>query len=367
MITKSHKNEVPNSHDSPRISQRKFNLISPMFVVYLLLLLGGQGEATSEVSEGSPPDSQDTCYALKLAAQQIRREGYTAIDKADFIREQAYRLKDEAYEVRESAMEARSALETTLVETIALVRSQSTVTNLYIQEIRSTLSDIKKKMEDMEERMENMEEKMEEQDKKEEDRFAALDEHSKTVERKISEHAAVSSSISSHVSETLSTAITLKERQKAQMSEVRIISLYKIAEQTNPHLGATYDADLAVDGMVTFDRHHWADMAAYTHTTGAPGSKILIKLGGLFRIYKIKIWNLRHCCKERLIGAHIYADDRLVGTVIRAQGTYDFTIGNEDPVYAKEVTLKQPLGQTLHILELQIWGTGPFLGDDKFD
>ena len=351
-----------------------------MFVVYLnlLLLLDGQSEATSEVSEGSPSDSQDTCYALKLAAQQIRREGYTAIDKADSIREQAYRLKDEAYEVRESAMEAKSALETTLVETMALVRSQSTVTNLYIQEMRSTLSDIKKKMEDMEEKMEDMEDKieekmagmeerMEEQDKKEEDRFAALDEHSKTVERKISEHAAVSSTISSHVSDTLSTALTLKERQKAQMSEVRIISLYKIAEQTNPLTGGTYDADLAVDGMVTFDTPHWADMAAYTHTTTTPGSKIWIELGGLFRIYKIKIWNLRHCCKERLIGAHIYADDRLVGAVIRAQGTYDFTIGDEDPVYAKEVTLQQPLGQHLHILELQIWGTGPFLDDDKFD
>ena len=119
--------------------------------------------------------------------------------------------------------------------------------------------------------------------------------------------------------------------------------------------------------MVTFDRPHWADMAAYTHTTTTPGSKIWIELGGLFRIYKIKIWNLRHCCQGQLIGAHIYADDRLVGTVIRAQGTYDFTIGNEDPVYAKEVTLKQPLGQNLHILELQIWGTGPFLEDDKFD
>ena len=81
-------------------------------------------------------------------------------------------------------------------------------------------------------------------------------------------------------------------------------------------------------------------------------------------MYKIKIWNLRHCFQDRIIEAHIYTDDRLIGTVIRAQGTYDFTIGYEDPVYAKEVTLQQPY---LYIIELQVWGTGPFLEDDKLD
>ena len=91
----------------------------------------------------------DACNALKEEAQEIRREGYSAIDKADVIREQAYRvkdeafeLKDEAYDIKESAMEARSELERTLVETLALMKSQATVTNLYIQEIRTTLSSV---------------------------------------------------------------------------------------------------------------------------------------------------------------------------------------------------------------------------------
>ena len=41
----------------------------------------------------------DTCQALKKAAEDIRQEGYSAIDKADKIREQAYQAKDEAYEM----------------------------------------------------------------------------------------------------------------------------------------------------------------------------------------------------------------------------------------------------------------------------
>ena len=342
-----------------------------------LLLLALVCSPCAGTTEVSPPDrerdEEDTCQTLKQEAQQIRREGYTAIDKADTIREQAYRVKDEAfelkeeaYEIKESALEAKSELETMLVETIASVRSQSTVTNLYIQEIRSTLSGMKEKMEKMEEKLEDIEGRIGEQDSRGDERFTALTKQSQTIEKKISEQAAVSSTISSHLTETLTTTQTVKERQEAQMSEIRLISLYKMTGQTNTHSG-TYDSDLAVDGMITFDTHHWADMRTYSHTTNtSPGNKLWLSLGGLFRIHKIKIWNLRHCCQERLIGAHIYADDRLVGTVIRAQGSYDFDIGEEEAIYAKDVTLQQPLGQHLHIIELQVWGTGPYSEDDKF-
>jgi hypothetical protein len=82
------------------------------------------------------------------------------MDKADSIRvrEQVYRLKNVALERKESEMAARSELELTLLETIALIWSQSTIANVYIQEIRETetLSDMKNRM-----KMKGMEEKME--------------------------------------------------------------------------------------------------------------------------------------------------------------------------------------------------------------
>ena len=222
------------------------------------------------------------------------------------------------------------------------------------------------KMEKMEEKLEEIEGRIGEQDSRGDERFTALTKQSHTIEKKISEQAAVSSTISSHLTETLTTTQTVKERQEAQMSEIRLISLYKMTGQTTTHSGS-HDSDLAVDGMIIFDTHHWADMRTYSHTANtSPGNKLWLSLGGLFRIHKIKIWNLRHCCQERLIGAHIYADDRIVGTVIRAQGSYDFDIGEEEAIYAKDVTLQQPLGQYLSILELQVWGTGPYSEDDKF-
>ena len=95
----------------------------------------------------------DTCNALKEEAQEIRRKGYSAIDKADFIREQTNQVKDRAFlslkmklMILRRAMEGRFELETTLVETLALMKSQATVTNLYIQEIRTTLRSVSSRM-----------------------------------------------------------------------------------------------------------------------------------------------------------------------------------------------------------------------------
>lgn len=299
--------------------------------------------------EGRPPGREgsvvDACNALKEEAQEIRREGYSAIDKADAIREQAYRvkdeafeLKDEAYDIKERAMEARSELETTLVETLALMKSQATVTNLYIQEIRKTLSSLSSRMD----RLEGM-----------------IEEIGQKVEDSASE-------VAEKVSETQSTAATIKNRQQAWISEIRLISLYKMTEENNRH-GGGYDSDLATDGQFTHDRHVDDSIRTYTHTgSRANNNKIWIELGGVFRIHKIKIWNLRHCCKEQIVGSHIYADDELIGTVIQALSTYDFTVSDKDPTYASRITLHQPLALHMVILELQVWGSGPFQQDDKF-
>ena len=333
-------------------------------ILWLLLLLYSLCVYTATGNPHTPPDRTDT-----LAAQQIRREGYAAIDKADAIREQAYRVMEEALEMKKSALEAKSALESVLVEAITLFRSQSSATNVYIQEMRTTLGDIEDKIGDLEDKIEGVEDKiegveerMDKQDEKIEENFAVLGEQTNGIKEKMAEQEALSSSISEHVSETLSTAQTLKSRQEVQINEDRLISLFKNTGTNNPH--PQRDAGLAVDGMVTFGQTHWSDMAAHTDTpTADPGNKLWVELGGLFKIHVIKIWNVRHCCTERIVGTHVYVDETLVGTVIRAEKNYEFTV---DGVYGREITLVQPLSQHLHIIELQVWGTGPYSEDDRF-
>ena len=136
-------------------------LLSLFFLALSFGLVSGQQRNATVIALGMRPNSKesvlDSCQALKEEAQEIRQEGYSAIDKADIIRDQAYRvkdeaydLKDEAYDIKESALEARSALETTLLETLILMRSQATATNLYIQEIRTTLSSLTTRIDKLE-------------------------------------------------------------------------------------------------------------------------------------------------------------------------------------------------------------------------
>ena len=363
----------------------------------------------------SPNRPDTSCRSTELAAQLIRREGYAAIDKADEIREQAYRVMEEALEMKESALEAKSALESVLVEAITLFRSQSSATNVYIQEIRTTLGDIEDKIGDLEDKIEGVEDRIEgvedklegvedkiegvedklegvedkiegvedkiegvedkiegveqrigqrfdKQDETLEESFAGLNEQTTGLDEKIAEQGKISSSISESVADTLSTAQTLKARQEVQITEIRLISLYKITGSNNQH--SNHDEGVIVDGMVTFDRPHWGDMSTYSHSAGSgPGYNLWVELGGLFKIHSIKIWNLRHCCAERLVGTQVYVDDTIVGTVVHSQRFYDFAV---DGVYGTKVELVQPLSLLLHIIELQVWGTGPYAEDDRF-
>ena len=152
------------------------------------------------------------------------------------------------------------------------------------------------------------------------------------------------------------------------MSEVRLISLYKMASQNNPHPDPSHSAELATDGQFIFDQHTLqTSMRTYTHTgSKSPGNRLWIELGGHFKIQKITIHNLRHCCQEQLIGTHVYADDRLIGTVIVTSNLLEFLIPEVDAVYASKILLHQPLSQNIHVLEIQVWGSGPFLADDLF-
>ena len=68
---------------------------------------------------------------------------------------------------------------------------------------------------------------------------------------------------------------------------------YHLDGTNNPNTetsDSSHTSDLAVDGATTFSQHHWADMSTITHTaSGTAGNKRWIHLGGLFRIYKVKI------------------------------------------------------------------------------
>jgi hypothetical protein len=152
------------------------------------------------------------------------------------------------------------------------------------------------------------------------------------------------------------------------MSEVRLISLYKMASQNNPNSDPSHSAELATDGQFTFDQHTLqTSMRTYTHSASSgPDNKLWIELGGHFKIQKITIHNLRHCCQEQLVGTHVYADDRLIGTVIVSSSVLEFLIPEVDAVYASKILLHQPLAHYINVLEIQVWGTGPFLADDLF-
>ena len=134
-------------------------------ILVALFLLTACSEAISgnhpKLVEANRPNSKDsildTCQVLLEDAQEMREEGYSAINRADIIREQAYRVKDEAYVIKESALLEKSGLEIFLVETLALMKNQATANNLYIQEIRASLSSVLTRMESLELGLEDVE------------------------------------------------------------------------------------------------------------------------------------------------------------------------------------------------------------------
>ena len=374
-------------------------------VVTLTLLL--QLEGVNSVSdsyitvpqEETGVSNSDSCEALKLEAIQIRLEGYDAMNRgykaqheALDLKREALDLKEEALQIRENSANSRSLLESrlveTLVDTFAFIKSQTTVSNLHVNEIKSTLSEVQDKINEMEEKFETLEEKFETLEQKVEQKFtdlqeqnsaimnglrdqgAALETQTAAIEGQtaaIEEQTTQTASMSEDVSRTLTATLTLKSRQQTILSEVRLISLYKPTGQTSTWAGPGHESELVSDGQYTFSGHDWAGMATYSQTgNNNPNNKIWLELGGWFKIHKVKVWNLRHCCTDRIVGSIVLADTKLIGTITQAESSYDFTVAEEDPTYARKVTLHQPLGQWLHILELQVWGSGPFPDQDKF-
>jgi len=214
----------------------------------------------------------------------------------------------------------RMEFKTTIVDTLSLLKSQAIETTSFLKEIMTNLDNVKGRLEKLE--------------------LAVVDNGKM--------------------------AVAIKSRQEVMMTEVRLISLYKMTDQSSIHAAGGNGADLAVDGQFVFSQ--WEPTTptrTIAHNDHGP-SKIWIDLGGLFRIHRIKIWNSRHSNRAHIIGTHIYAGERLVGVATTAEFTYDFEISESDPVYAQSVTLEQTHNDWLYVLEVQVWGTGPYSEDDKF-
>ena len=275
--------------------------------------------AATNLTARKPPqydlsDIVETSYEMREEANKIRAEAFELVNRA-------LEIKEETIATREATLSSRSELERSMLETLTLVNTHTAATAQNIAQIKSSLSGITN-------RLENLEAKVE---------------------------------------ANVQTTDIIKKRQEVWTSEVRLISLYKMTDQTSTH-GGYHSGDLAVNGQFVFTAAVPGSTGMLTHqmTNSNPNNKLNIRLGGLFRIYRVKVWNIRHCCRERLVGTRIYADHRQIGVAVQTKSLYEFDVPEEDPTYARTITLHQELVQYLHVLEVQVWGSGPFLEDDLF-
>ena len=179
----------------------------------------------------------------------------------------------------------------------------------------------------------------------------------------------VGSELKSKIDVTTSLSSSIKSRQQVWMSEIRLISLYKSVDQNHPH--PDYGNGVVTDGNFEYSEQPHGEKRNHCHTgprwdSKIGDSKLWINLGGYFKIHQIFVWNLRYCCLEQLVGTHVYADEELIGTVVREAKYHEFLIPEEQPTYASTITLHQPLERNIHVLEVQVWGNGPFSEDDIF-
>jgi len=279
-----------------------------------------------------------------------------------------------------------------IMETLSAIRSQATATNIYLQEIRKTLEVYKERMDAVEDKLKLLdifedtlkpldiiEDKiklLDVIDDKFDDLATTLKVNTVNTNEEIDENEEMISKLQDVVQDVKAAVesngqmtATIKTRQKTMLSEVRLISLYKMTNQTSEQAGQ-FPSGLAVDGQFVFS--HWSSSNSdltISHTAHEPNQKLWIDLGAVFRIYRVVVWNARQCdhCPARFVGTHIYADERLLGVATTTKTAYEWNVAENDPVYARSVILHQIRDEYLHVNEVQVWGTGPFAVDDRFN
>jgi len=248
-----------------------------------------------------------------------------------------------------------------VLESLSVLRSHATSTNIFLQEIRSTFNSFEERLAKMNDRLDRLEGTMK----------VSL-EKTDVIRKHVNLNKEMITKVDAGIVANREVSATIKARQNVMLSEVRLISLYKMTDQssTSKSSGAGYGghaSDLAVDGQFVFSE--WnpkTPVRTMAHTEKLPNQKISIDLGGLFRIHRVKIWHARHCCMERSVGLRIIADSRLLGVTSSSAWIHDFKVAEDDPIYAKSVTVHRLETNYLNFNEIQVWGTGPFAENDKF-
>jgi len=288
---------------------------------------------------------------LRKKLFKVRGEALQMKSDAQNTLSEAFEMRKEALELKEDAFEAKMEAKMGFADTLSFLRSQAAETTSYLKEMKNTFYKFQDRIEGVEKRFEELK--------------AAIYANGVVTNRLEDRLGDLEAAMVANGKQTT----TIMTRQKMMMTEVRLISLYKMTNQSTTHSDAfgEFGSDLAVDGQFVFSEWGSKDsIKTMTHTLKRPNQKLWIDLGGLFRIHRIKIWNYRMCCWDRFIGTHIYADERLLGVAHSAKSIYEYQVSENDPTYARSVILHQVNDQYLMVTEVQVWGTGPFSKDDLF-
>ena len=315
---------------------------------------------------------QSNCNELREAALELHEQALK-------MRESALKMTEESLKMREAAFEVRES-ETSILEALELLKAQVATTNIRLEEMKLSLDNATERQDEMDSKFEELSGKLVEKvdmlNNDLEERLGTLEgamnismKNTETIKESVESNEDLMARMKTEVQTIGEMTGNIKTRQEVMLSEVRLISLYKMSDQSSTH-SPGHESGLVVDGQFLFSR--WAAdtparFVTHTHKYSGQRQKLWIDLGALFRIHRIKIWNSRHCCLDRFHGVEILADQKVLGVASGGKETYDFKVQDNDPTYAKTVTLHHTReNEYIQVVEVQVWGTGPFSEDDKF-
>ena len=122
--------------------------------------ISSPGHHSTDVLD-EPSNTVPLWYQLREEAVAIREEAQNMRSDAYNTMKKAFQMKEEAMESREAVYKARMEVETNVIETLSLLRSQAAATTLYVQEVRSTLTSVKGRLDQIEDRMDDLERNLE--------------------------------------------------------------------------------------------------------------------------------------------------------------------------------------------------------------
>ena len=322
--------------------------------------------ASTEVA--SP--SHESVTTMLERSHKIQEEGFKALNKAFDILDRAFSFVESQTRTSDDDLESTESLDRIvdrldkIEAAISEDRNFDKITRNLTEKFDSLENKVDAKLGQLqllfESATENSSRKIEQIDEKVESLESTVSNKTSLMEQKID-----ASVILSEKSVQLGT--TIQTRQQAWLSEVRLISLHKLTGENNPHSLRDFNPGLVVDGHFIFSNRK-DNMRTFSHKqSGSAGNKIWIKLGGLFRVYSVRVWNIRDGSRPLFAGANIYVDDTLIGTAAGDYGFHDFSLPEEKVVYGSKVTLHHQRADYIIVLEVQVWGNGPYNSTDCFN